>query len=105
MIFVSIIPATSKDGNLDLFLAPLIEKLLLLESAGFEVKCDDNQVRTIRAHLVIATGDVPGVAALCHHGSHMSTFGCQICLIPSTRLESSKSEQRREGQNDGNARI
>ena len=105
MLYVSIIPATSKDGNLDSFLAPLIAEMLFLESTGLKVSCDDGHIRTLRAHLVIATGDVPGVAALCHHGSHMSKFGCQICIIPSTRLESTKSEQRREGHENGNAIV
>lgn len=41
-----------------------------------------------KAHLVLASGDIPGVAALCHHKGHNSKFGCRICLIEGVRLQS-----------------
>ena len=60
-----------------------------LETEGMHIVCDDGVTRTITVHLVIASGDCPGIASVIHHGGHQSKFGCRICLIASERCESS----------------
>ena len=75
MIQVAIIPTASRDGNLDSFLAPLVQEMKELETAGIDVLCDDGEEHHYKAHLIMATGDIPGCASLCHHNGHMSYFG------------------------------
>ncbi|KAG2217352.1 hypothetical protein INT45_010284, partial [Circinella minor] len=74
MLQAAIIPTTSRNENLDSFLAPLIEEMKQLESAGINVLCDDGIERHYTVNLVMATGDIPGCASLCHHGGHMSYY-------------------------------
>ncbi|KAG2214761.1 hypothetical protein INT45_006290 [Circinella minor] len=74
MLQASIIPTSSHDDNLDSFLAPLIQEMKQLESRGIDVLCDDGVERHYTANLVMATGDIPGCANLCHHSGHMSYY-------------------------------
>ncbi|KAG2211979.1 hypothetical protein INT45_014171 [Circinella minor] len=95
MIQLAIIPTASRAGNLDSFLAPVIEELKQLETVGIDVVCDDKEIHNYKARLVLAMGDIPGVASLAHYAGHMSIYGCRICLIKSERLESTQSYERR----------
>ncbi|KAG2213713.1 hypothetical protein INT45_012955 [Circinella minor] len=103
MLQASIIPTSSHDDNLDSFLAPLIQEMKQLESRGIDVLCDNGVERHYTANLVMATGDIPGCASLCHHSGHMSYYGCRICLIKGQRLESPKSVSRRESNDTSSA--
>ncbi|KAI9271586.1 hypothetical protein BDA99DRAFT_556814 [Phascolomyces articulosus] len=41
------------------------------------------------AHLLLASGDIPGIATLCNHTGHHSYYGCHTCNIRTDRLQSS----------------
>ncbi len=78
MLQVAIIPC--KPSQLFSFLQPLFDELKQLESDGISVLCDDGNYFA-KAHLILATGDIPAVAELIHHSGHNSFFGCRQCKI------------------------
>ena len=87
---VAIIPGPSKPKDLYSFLSPLIEELQCLSSRGMILKVNNEPDIHLFVHLLFATGDIPGVADLCHHSGHGSKTGCRTCRIMSTPLLSSK---------------
>lgn len=74
-------PCAPKGEGYWSFLTPLLDELDLLSKGGMEVVCDDGQTRKAKVHLLLATGDIPGVATLASHSGHMSNYGCRICPI------------------------
>lgn len=71
-----------KPTDLFSFLSPLFEELKVLESAGITVECEDGRI-DVKAHIILASGDIPAVAALIHHSGHSSLYGCRQCTIKS----------------------
>ncbi|ORY90559.1 hypothetical protein BCR43DRAFT_509032 [Syncephalastrum racemosum] len=48
----------------------------------------------LRAHLVLASGDIRGVADLINHVGHQSDYGCRICLIQTSDAISPQGKGR-----------
>ena len=80
MLQVAIIPC--KPTDIFSFLSPLFNELKILEKEGISVECNDEKF-FLKAFLVLASGDIPGVAELIHHTGHSSLHGCRQCLIKS----------------------
>ncbi|KAG2214776.1 hypothetical protein INT45_005909 [Circinella minor] len=85
---IAVIPGTIKHYNGYSFLRPLMDKLMSLQSIGMQVIRTDDEIINATAHLLFATGDIPAAATLCNHEGHMAIYGCRICIIKTTRLQS-----------------
>ncbi|SAL95675.1 hypothetical protein, partial, partial [Absidia glauca] len=72
-------PKSPKGAGFWSFLGPLMDELEVLATAGMAVTCDDGTTVQSKVHLLVATGDMPAVTALCGHSGHMSTYGCRLC--------------------------
>jgi hypothetical protein len=83
MLQVCIMPGPSapKGDGYWSFLAPLLDELQNLSKHGMDVECDDGQERHSKVHLLVATGDIPGVSTLASHSGHTSEYGCRVCPI------------------------
>lgn len=92
MLQVSILSVQSKGGNLHGLLQPLLQKLEFLQRSGINLIADDGKQYNVHAYLLLASGDIPGVASLINHSGHHSTYGCRICLIKSTSAISPKGK-------------
>ncbi|KAG2216334.1 hypothetical protein INT45_005493, partial [Circinella minor] len=92
MIQVAILPCNPKKAALHHLLSPLIKELKQLESSGMHIVGSDGAEFTVKAHLLIASGDIVGVTDLCNHSGHSSIFGCRICPIETTCLLSPKGK-------------
>ena len=88
MLQIAVIPGTIKHHNVYSFLRPLMDELISLQSIGMEVIGTDDEIINATAHLLFATGDIPAAATLCNHEGHMAIYGCRICIIKTTRLQS-----------------
>ena len=89
MIQVAIIPANAKGDSMFSFLAPLLEELRWMQDNLTQMTGIDGKQIQFNAHLLLATGDIPGAAVLCGHAGHQSIFGCRICIAEATSLISS----------------
>lgn len=87
MIQIAILPTSVKSSNADAFLPPLLAELHELETEGLHVKGEDGLIIHAKAHVVMASGDIPGAALLCHHDGHVSPFGCRICIMEGIRIK------------------
>ena len=65
-----------------------MDELMSLQSIGMQVIGTDDEIINATAHLLFATGDIPAAATLCNHEGHMAIYGCRICIIKTTRLQS-----------------
>ncbi|KAI9248802.1 hypothetical protein BDA99DRAFT_445911 [Phascolomyces articulosus] len=70
MIQVAILPCNPKKAAFHHLLSSLIKGLKQLESAGMRIVGSDSADFTVKAHLLIASGDIVGVADLCNHSGH-----------------------------------
>lgn len=88
MIQVAVIPGESGvKKNLLSFLEPLVNELEVMSQDGMIVETGEGPLRC-KAHLFVASGDIPGVAALINHSGHNSYSGCRICKVRGVRLQS-----------------
>ena len=88
MIQVAVLPTSVKSDNIFSYLSPLIQELKDLEDNGITVSGTDGITVHARAHLLLASGDIPGISALCNHGGHQCAYGCRVCRIRAERLQS-----------------
>lgn len=88
MMQLAILPGPGSPTDLDSFLLPVIDEFTHLGQHGMAVKLDGIEVCRSKAYMVMATGDIPAVASMCHHSGHTSTHGCRICTIVTERLDS-----------------
>jgi hypothetical protein len=87
MLQLCVLPGPKRPVNIWNFLEPLLMKELRhLAQHGILVERGPYTYHA-KAHLLAATGDLPGVAQLTNHGGHMSRFGCRICLVEGVRPE------------------
>ncbi|KAI7851148.1 hypothetical protein BDC45DRAFT_590621 [Circinella umbellata] len=70
------------------YVRPLVDELISLQSRGMQVIGTDDEITNATAHLLFATGDILAAATLCSHESHIAIYGCRICIIKTTRLQS-----------------
>lgn len=87
MFQLAILPGPNSPKDMDTFLKPIVDELRVLSSTGLTVRMDGEEVCRAKVHLVMATGDIPAVADLCHHAGHMSTYGCRICLTKTVKVD------------------
>ncbi|KAG2217956.1 hypothetical protein INT45_001390 [Circinella minor] len=91
MLQVPIALGPLKPKNIHSFLSPLMEELDQLSKDGMVLRVDDEPDDImIHAHLLLASGDLPGVSDLVHHTGHTSHYGCRTCRIESFSLISPK---------------
>lgn len=81
MLQVAIIPAAPSD--IDSFLQPLLDKLRILQSYGVKATCENGSTYSLKAHLLLMSGDIIGVQQLVKHTGHQSEHGCRRCHIKS----------------------
>jgi hypothetical protein len=87
MLQLCVLPGPRRPEDIWNFLEPtLMRELRHLERHGILVQRGSSTYHA-KAHLLAATGDLPGVAQLINHGGHMSRFGCRICLVEGVRPE------------------
>ncbi|KAG2191239.1 hypothetical protein INT47_012016, partial [Mucor saturninus] len=85
MFQLAIIPGKPKD--LDSFLLPIIDEIKSLGEHGLIVERWNGETIKAKVHLVMATGDIPQVTKYMHHGGHMATYGCRVCLVEVQKRE------------------
>lgn len=82
MLQVAIIPGPRKPKDLYSFLSPLMEDLERLSTQGMILKVDGELDDIhLKVNLLLASGDIPGIADFIHHSGHGSRYGCRICRI------------------------
>lgn len=75
-------PGPTKPKDLDSFLHPLVEEFKLLEKGVSNVLDASNGATfTLRAYIIMATGDMPARDDLMGLMGHNSTHGCNYCEI------------------------
>ena len=90
MLQVTVIPGPAKPKDIHTFLSPLMNELKSLATAGMILKVDSEENITLHAHLLLASGDIPGVADLIYHSGHGSEYICRTCRIRADSLISPK---------------
>ena len=87
MLQLGILPGPNTPDNVDSFLQPIIAELKDLSKYGLLVRKDGVDICRAKINLVIASGDLPAVAALAGHTGHSSTSGCRLCTIKTNKVE------------------
>jgi len=77
-------PGPAQPRNLDSFLLPLVEELNLLEEGVAAYDAQNKETFLLKAHLVLLTGDTPGVSKLLHFVGHIGKVPCRACKIYGT---------------------
>ena len=87
MLQVAVIPGPSKPKDIHSFLSPLMNELEQLSTGGMILRVNDEADDIIiHAHILLASGDLPGVSDLINHTGHTSRYGCRTCRIKSKSL-------------------
>ena len=68
---------------IDSFLRPIREELKVLQEDGMRITTDDG-VFNSRVQLIFTGGDIPALGDLVGN-SHMSYYGCRICVVKGVR--------------------
>ena len=95
MIQTAILPGPKAPRNLFSYLKPLLSELETLQSTGILVKADDQNIYHARAHLLLATGDLPATTKMALHVGHTAKLGCRVCEVegsPATTINKNKKE-------------
>ena len=87
MLQVAVIPGSSKPKNIHSFLSPLMNEIEQLSMGGMILKVNDQADDIIiHAHILLASGDLPGASDLVKHTGHTSRYGSRTCRIESKSL-------------------
>ncbi|KAG2193951.1 hypothetical protein INT47_003521 [Mucor saturninus] len=78
---------SGKPKDLDSFLLPIVDEIKSLGEHGLIIERWNGETVKAKVHLVMATGDIPQVTKYMHHGGHMATYGCRICLVEGQKRE------------------
>ncbi|QRV90395.1 Transposase family Tnp2 protein [Ceratobasidium sp. AG-Ba] len=85
VICVGVIPGPTQCKDMNSFLAPVIEELVLLERGVVSLKGSDDFARpaqfVLRAFLIMLFGDIPAVSKLLAIKGHNAIRPCQACYI------------------------
>jgi hypothetical protein len=71
-------------AELDTFLEPLVAELTLLHDGVIAYDAYRQETFTLRAHLVLVTGDSPAIAKVLHLTGHNGYSPCRFCTIKGT---------------------
>lgn len=85
ILYLGMAPGPSKPGDIDSFLRPMIDEFKKLQ-AGIHGVLDasTNTLFTLKAHIIIVTGDMPAKDDLMGLKGCNSTYPCNYCEIKST---------------------
>jgi len=78
---IGLCPGPSQPEDLDSFLIPLIEELKLLDQGVPAYDALLQRAFILKAHLVLVTGDTPGVSKLFHLSGHNAKHPCRACKL------------------------
>lgn len=74
-------PGPSQPKDLDSFLIPFIDELKLLDKGVPAYDALSQQPFSLKAHLVLVTGDTPAVSKLFHLSGHNAKHPCRACKL------------------------
>lgn len=81
---LGICPGPDQPKDMDSFLYPLIDELKQLHSGVTAYDGHAKERFTLKAHLVLITGDSPGISKLLHLSGHVAKHPCRACNLSST---------------------
>lgn len=81
---LGICPGPSQPKDLDPFLIPFLEELNMLNDSVPAFDIQTNSTFLLKAHLVLLSGDTPGVAKLLHLSGHVAKYPCRACKLEGT---------------------
>lgn len=91
-ICVGVIPGPRAVKDLDSFLYPLVDELLLLAGEGIKtIDVVSRKYFQLRAHLIKGFGDMPAIAKLMRMKGHNGLLPCRFCKIRGIRIPNSRS--------------
>ena len=91
IIPVGVIPGPKKPLELDTFLDPLVQELIQLEIGTMAFDALSNTVFLLRAHLIVALGDIPAIALVMRMKGHNAISPCRMCKIVGINTPSSST--------------
>jgi hypothetical protein len=74
-------PNSAEGDGFWFFLQQLLDESQALATVGISVVCDNDNLVTVKAHMLTAIGDLPAVSTMTGHSGHNSYFGCHVCPI------------------------
>src|SRR5579859_1436490 len=77
-------PGPSQPKDLDSFLIPFLDELKLLHHGVLAYDSYTQTSFNLKVHLVLITGDTPGVSKLFHLSGHVAKHPCRACKIEGT---------------------
>ena len=85
MLPLGMSPGPSLPQDLDSFLEPFLEELKLLSDGVVAYDTHhDTEAFLLKAHLVLVTGDTPGISKLLHLSGHGAIYPCRACKLQGT---------------------
>lgn len=90
-IHIGVIPGPKKPAELDTFLFPLIQELLLLAIGVTAWDALNKEYFTLRVFLLVVFGDIPAMAMVMRMKGHNGKLPCRMCKIEAVRGHSSNT--------------
>jgi Transposase family tnp2 len=89
-------PGPSQPKDLDSFLIPFLEELKLLEIGVPAYDGHTQTTFTLKAHVVLITGDTPAVSKLFHLSGHNAKHPCRACKIKGSPFQISFEKKNKQ---------
>lgn len=86
IICVGVIPGPKKPKDIDSFLWPLVEELLQLSAGVPAFDAASGKAFTLRAYLVLGTGDIPAMSMVMRMKGHNAFSPCRMCSIHGVQI-------------------
>ena len=77
-------PGPSQPKDLDSFLIPFIDELDILRQGVIAYDAQIKSSFLLKAHLVLLSGDTPGISKLLHLRGHVAKYPCRACKLEGT---------------------
>src|SRR5579862_3398918 len=77
-------PGPKAPKDLDSFITPFHEELHLLQTGVKAYDAFTKSEFTLKAHLVLITGDTPAISKLLHLSGHNAIYPCRACNLQGT---------------------
>jgi Transposase family tnp2 len=74
-------PGPSQPKDLDSFLVPFIDELNILRQGVPAYDAQTESSFLLKAHLVLLSGDTPGISKLLHLRGHNAQYPCRACKL------------------------
>lgn len=84
---LGISPGPSQPKQIDTFLEPFLAELRLLEVGVPAYDALTDSTFLLKAHLILLSGDTPGISKLLHLSGHKAKYPCRACKIKGTRTQ------------------